>query len=189
MTFRATWDLNDGGAFSMPRKTEAQMDTLASGSALVTGQIYIVTDAKRLAVATSTSAYFVTNTHAGAGSNSDGEWVAIDGTQWCRGEVNLGSIRAFGNGTLASLYRTGYGTWTFPRPFYDSNWIMNASYQLQTYSASGLRQALTGPNGHKGNSNSKSQAFALQAFRLSTETDADTVIAHCRAEGKFDPAA
>lgn len=185
MSLRANWDLGDGGAISMPRKTEAQMDTLASGGDLVTGQLYIVTDAQRLAVATSASAYFMTNTHAGAGAG----WVAIDEVQWCYEEISLGSITAFGNGTHGNQYRTSYATWTFPRAFYDENWIMSTSFQLQTYSTSGLRQAIVGTNGHHGASNSKTQAFGIQAFRLTTDSNSDTIIAHCKAMGKYDPAA
>lgn len=54
-----------------PRGTRAALDTLAGSSGLLVGQIYVLTDENRLAVATSTSAYetFAKESEAGGGGD------------------------------------------------------------------------------------------------------------------------
>ncbi len=58
--------------YKHPRGTRAALNALASGNNLIVGQIYVITDESRLAVALTTSTYEVFAKYSEAGGTSTG---------------------------------------------------------------------------------------------------------------------
>src|SRR5690625_4369701 len=59
------------------------------------------------------------------GENENGSYIRYEnGLQECWSIENLGEITAFGSGTFSSPYRTGVGSWHYPKEFIETPTIL-----------------------------------------------------------------